>query len=188
MEDCFNTIVIIGKIASGKTTLAEELSKRLNATVVSFGNYVRHITSIKGIEQNRTNLQNVGAELMHTIAPSQFVKEVFAYGIGNAIISNSTLLVEGVRHLSILNEIKKISHNCFVIYIDLKDEELITNAIKRDEIEVIDAKRFFCHEVESGIDSLKEYADYVLTTVPLNDDLTEICKRIENSLYPQDKV
>lgn len=188
MEDCFNTIVIVGKIASGKTTLAEELSKRLNATVVSFGNYVRHIASLKGIEHNRTNLQNVGAELIRTIAPSQFVKNVFAYGIGNAVLSNSILLVEGVRHVSILGEIKRISRKCFVIYIDLADDELMTNALKRDEKEGGDVKGFFCHEVESEIDSLKEYADYVLTTLPSNGDLIDICKRIENEFCPQDKV
>lgn len=181
MGGCFNSIVIVGKIASGKTTLAKELSDRLTATVVSFGEYLRYIAKSKGLNPDRDILQTLGLEMINTQIPCRFVNDVIEYCLKNSEFKHDHLIFEGVRHVSILNAIKEISNRCIVIYIGLDDKMLIENALKRDGGDSLSITKFLNHEVESEINDLKEQADVVLFELPLEKDIQEICELFNDS-------
>lgn len=180
MDGCFNSIIIVGKIASGKTTLANELSKRLNATIISFGGYLRHIAQDKGLKPERNVLQTIGLEMINTRSPHQFVNDVVLFGLEEPCHQDSLLIFEGVRHISVLNEIREISRNSIVIYIELDGERLLKNAINRDGGDSQSAKRFLNHRVESEISELKDEADYVLSNMASEKDIQEIVCYINN--------
>ena len=179
MGGCFNSVVIVGKIASGKTTLAKEISYRLKATVISFGDYLRYIAKSKGLNPDRNILQALGLEMINTKIPSQFVSDVVEYCLRNSDFRHDRLVFEGVRHESILNAIKKISHRCIVIYIELDNKQLIENALKREGGDPASIIKFLNHEVESEINDMKEQADVVFFELPSEKDIQKICELFE---------
>lgn len=97
-------LAFTGKIGSGKTTLTAALARELGCRRASFGDYVRHIVSNRGLEQTRENLQMIGTELL----------EANLRGFCSAVLRHSgwgqgeALVIDGLRHVETINPIQDL--------------------------------------------------------------------------------
>ena len=155
-------VVIIGKICSGKSTLAKALAVDNSFTIVSFGAFVKHLCVEKGIEPTRKNKQNLGEKLVRE-NPSFFLLKATEFSLK----ANSTMPViyEGVRHVSILQAIREISKKTHVIYLDYDVDVRYSRYLLREKlIDTLDNRNFFLeksnHPVEQEITELLPIADH----------------------------
>ncbi len=73
------SIVIIGEICSGKSTLTRRLAEDIQLPKASFGGYLLQYCKEKGIpEHERGDLQNMGQQMIEDDAPS-FLRKVINF-------------------------------------------------------------------------------------------------------------
>ena len=178
MADLDLTLIIIGKICSGKSTLAKDFSKWLHFPIASFGSYLTDYSKKNNLQTDRESLQDLG---------HKFISENHSLFLHN-VIKNTTdmpknLIFEGVRHKVILDEIKNTSRMSFSIFLDAKEEVRLQRFIKREkDMDKNNAEDDFYsrsnHKVELEVDSLKEYCNFIITT---NDSYQDFLKAL--SLY-----
>ncbi|MDP2301914.1 MAG: AAA family ATPase [Ignavibacteria bacterium] len=117
-------IGISGRINSGKTTLAKYLSKSFEWKCVGFGDYIRYIIKEKNVTETRENLQKFGQSLVDNHLDS------FCRGILNFIEwdGKENLIIEGIRHTSVLNKIKELSgdEEFLFVYISTSNNQLMS--------------------------------------------------------------
>ena len=170
----FKSFVITGKIASGKSILSNNLSELLNTPTYSFSYYLRIKANKIGLNDNRTNLQNLGLDLI-----GQLGYEGFVYDFFDTIPKSDTYIIDGVRHLDIYKVIKQISQNSILLFLDIPESIRVERIKKRDNIDKEQIETILNHSVESGIDELKEYADYILNLENFEEQMENIRNKIK---------
>jgi len=156
------TVLICGKIGSGKTSLINFLSNQFNLHIVSFGSMIKKKTSEKQIEPIRKNLQNLGYEMFTTLGAGKLVEEAINY---SEVSNNYKIIFDGVRHEDVLSEIKKISNHLFLIYLNVNEDLRFSRFKIHNELPSLSPQEFQeidNHPIELGIDKLKKYADFVI--------------------------
>lgn len=95
---------LAGEIAAGKSTLAHELVREFPGSAVrAFGDIVRRRAREEGRGQDRAALQELGAELI-AHGWSSFV-DMLLEGAEAAV--DGILIIDGVRHLEAVEEIRR---------------------------------------------------------------------------------
>ncbi|MGG6297892.1 AAA family ATPase [Leptolyngbya sp. AN02str] len=97
-------IAFSGSIASGKSTLSQEVAEALQWKRVSFGDYVRSIAQSRGIVESREVLQALGTDLLQRDTKC-FCRAVL---IQAAWQLGQPLIVDGIRHMEVLATLKQI--------------------------------------------------------------------------------
>lgn len=97
-------VTVSGRIASGKSTLAKALASSTGWTAASFGAYIRYVATQRGLGTNRATLQAIGSELVQA-GEESFVTDVFR-SVGWQ--PGQPAILEGVRHLSVLNAVRRV--------------------------------------------------------------------------------
>lgn len=161
-------IAIVGRISSGKSTFAKELSKSYNITIASFGSYLKHYCETNSFKTDRKTLQQIGDKFIHE-EPSTLLHNV----IKHFSQDSNTLIFEGVRHRVIFDELKRISKRNISIFIDADqitrykrycDRKKDTDTDKTwEEFLLVDN-----HPVELEIETLKGDCDIIV-------DSTKFC-------------
>jgi dephospho-CoA kinase len=96
-------ICLAGGIASGKTTVTQELAVALpNCSVRSFGDVVRSQARAEGLPLDRATLQAIGLRLI-AAGWCAFVDELVAELPPDAEV----LIVDGVRHREAVDELRR---------------------------------------------------------------------------------
>lgn len=90
-------IAISGRIASGKSTLANAFASEVGWPYVSFGDYVRSIAKQRGLEETREVLQVLGDEQINTNL-ERFCRSVLAQVDWKP---GQSLVIDGVRHAEV---------------------------------------------------------------------------------------
>lgn len=176
MKQLKTSIIISGEICSGKSTLAKELSKKVNVPIASFGSYLTHYCSQHNVESTRRNLQDVGESFIQK-DPKAFLMEVIKFSGGNSY----QLIFEGVRHKVILAEIISLSSATKLIYLETPEPIRHQRYNSRDGQNHIDIDSFRAkcnHPVEQDIKLLKPKANLILDGSKKIDELVET---IENA-------
>lgn len=171
------TIIIIGKICSGKSTLAEKICARFGVQIASFSKYLTsYLQNIGVFDFSRRQLQDIGAQLVAE-NPKEFLQRVIECNT----LPETVVIFEGVRHKSIFNEIVVCSSKTFCIYIDTSLEERHRRCEARDKtnLDLQDFRRIDQHPVELEIESLKGHANMIYTT---SSNIEELINRINNFL------
>jgi dephospho-CoA kinase len=109
-----------GPIASGKTVISTELSRRTGWEIVSFGNYIREYAKSQGLNPNsREVLQQLGKQLINS-GWYTFCSNVL---ISSSWHSGEGLIIYGIRHVEGMQTIKKIvePQPFFLIYVTISD-------------------------------------------------------------------
>ena len=177
MKKLNKSIVIIGRISSGKTTLAEAISRELDVPIASFGKYLVHYSSLKGIKiMDRSTLQDLGNKLIQKNS-NKFLRDVIEFTTNKP----KSMIFEGVRHKIIFSEIKENSHSTFSIFLDIDQKERYTRMVKRgkdsDRVKNFeDFEKMDNHIVEMEIDELKPFTDIILGHRYSLDDILKAVK------------
>lgn len=158
-----SSIVIIGEICSGKSTLARRLAEDFQLPKASFGGYLLLYCKDKGIpEDKRGDLQNLGQQMIEENATS-FLCSVINFTTTDL----STILFEGVRHSVILKEISTMSVRTATIYVEANYAQRLSRYLTREkeidtgksEADFLTASR---HPVEREVPLLKEKCSFVI--------------------------
>lgn len=154
----FSKVVgIAGQIGSGKTSLAMELSKRLNWKLISFGSFVRSEANRRGINIDRVALQQLGEDLITELGPDEFVRQVL---FSDKI--NSNMVIDGIRHVEIWQAIRSIAQQSILVYLDIPEEVRIARLQQRDNLDIDSIKLAMFHPMERNIPFLRQFSDLVL--------------------------
>jgi adenylate kinase family enzyme len=170
----FRIIGIAGQIGSGKTSLALELCKRLNAQKVSFGDFVRSEALRRNTIPTRLALQELGETLIAELGPYGFVQRVL-----NSTDIRPIMILDGIRHIEIWQAIRSFAPRSILIYLDIEEATRLDRLKGRDNLNDGSIKRAMFHTMEENIPRLKSLADIVLIESPLEEMASQALSRIE---------
>lgn len=170
------SIVIVGRICSGKSTLADLIYDITpNSLSISFGDYLKRYCIDNDIEYNRNVLQDLGQQFIEKNS-EKFLKNVIAFANPS---KDQCLIFEGVRHISIFEAIIKNSAEFRSIYLDMDAEWRYTRYMSRDkDIDInISYEEFLrkdSHLVELEIESLKYKCGLILKSDLLKIHISQV--------------
>jgi dephospho-CoA kinase len=123
-------IVVSGRIASGKTTFAENLAEKLRLTRTGFGDEVKARARANGLPETREVLQEIGAELVESHA-EEFCQAVLRRG---NFVAGCGIVIDGIRHVEILDLLRRLvlPQPLFHIHIASPDELRKSRLQERD--------------------------------------------------------
>lgn len=113
-------VAFAGKIGSGKTTISTAVSHALGCKRASFGDYVRHVVSKRGLELTRENLQRIGTEILEADS-FEFCKNVLEY---SGWSQGESVVIDGLRHsetIPLLNQLVD-PERLRLVYLDVDEE------------------------------------------------------------------
>ncbi|HEX9944733.1 MAG TPA: AAA family ATPase [Thermoanaerobaculia bacterium] len=93
-----------GKIGSGKSTLSAQVALALGWKLASFGEFVRAIAKIQGLDDRREVLQDLGAALVEKDV-EDFCRAFLAHFRWQA---GEPLVVDGIRHAEVLETLRSL--------------------------------------------------------------------------------
>lgn len=165
-----------GKIGSGKSSISAAVAQALQLPLVSFGGYVRQQAQLLGLEPTRQQLQDLGESLLQADAQS-FCAAVLA----QAPNQDDGLVVDGIRHESVLQILKKlvIPQQLLHIHITLEEDVRVERVIKRQGIttDEEEQRRIINHPTEVQVaDILPNLADITINSAGELDDVVNQVK------------
>lgn len=162
---------------SGKSYIAELISKELNAKIFSMGDIVRDETRKKGLELTIENIENIATQLR-----KQYGNNAIAILLMKKIenLNDKIIIIDGVRGLDEIREFKKISDVCLIAvhaspqtrFARLNERKREGKSISWEEFEFRDRKN-----LEYGIGNVIALADFIIIN---EDDLKELEKEVNN--------
>jgi thymidylate kinase len=155
-------VAISGRTRAGKTTLAHALAADLGWPRASFSEYVRAVARDRGLEQSRRALQDLGAELVATLAPGEFAMGALT----NAGLRprDAPFAIEGVRYVSTLEGLREVAAPLPValIYLTVSDAER-DRRLAAEGVAVAEGRRWEEHPTEHDVlHRLEAVADLVV--------------------------
>jgi adenylate kinase family enzyme len=160
-------IGISGRIHSGKSTLANEMAKRMCIPKVSFGSFLRRYSEVNSLDLTRISLQDLGQNFVDN-SLDEFCNLVLNEGGWD---KETNLIVDGIRHISVLEKLKELvkPQKFILIFIEVSDEELAKRDIGYQDNQ---RKIFEQHLSEiQVISKLKSFADIVVQPDYSLDDI-----------------
>ena len=169
------TIGIIGRISVGKSSIAKALSQSTGIPNTSFGAFLVKYSNLNNLSIDRKALQDLGENFINK-DPKIFLTMVL-----ESITNSNKIILEGIRHQVILNELKAVSKKNVLIYIDATAKTRFNRYAGRQKegdtkLNFIDFLEKDNHFVESEIESLKSSCDLIIYTEEIN--ITETVKQI----------
>lgn len=173
-------IAFSGSIASGKSTLSQEVAKTFQWKRASFGDYVRLVAQSRGLAESRDVLQAVGADLLQRDVEG-FCRAVLAqadWQIGQPIV------IDGIRHVEVLDNLKQIvaPMQLFLVLVTV-DEAIRTNRLL--ERGTIDFEKYQHLEQDSTEQQVKSalanIADLVMDSGhPLEENVQQLASWLKH--------
>lgn len=122
-------IGLVGKIASGKGTVAKYLEDNHNASIHRFSTMLRDVLNRLGLEINRENMQSLS-----TILRQQFGEDILAKVMANDVEKDErrVVVVDGIRRMADIKYLK-ILDGFKLAAIDATPENRYQRLIKRAE-------------------------------------------------------
>ncbi|MBN2572559.1 MAG: AAA family ATPase [Ignavibacteriales bacterium] len=153
-----NVILIVGEIASGKTTISQNIASSLNYSYISISDYLKDTLKKKGKDINRQNLQSIGEKLF-----KEKGEEYIILGTLEIIKNRSTnCVIDGIRYMEGVKILKDhYGNKCILVFIDKSEELRRKRFIDRadgDKWENI-TKSF----TEANITKLKPLSDIIIS-------------------------
>jgi dephospho-CoA kinase len=152
-------IGLSGKRGSGKTSVSQVLASRLNVKLVQFSQLVKTKALVMGYSNEIDDLQIVGELLAKN--PNDFCQELLSFCNWNL---RESLIIDGIRHLQIVNVLKESVSPCpfFLISITLDETFRYERLIKRDNYTKKQITEFDSHSTEQQIELLIQESDLVV--------------------------
>ena len=160
---------VAGAIGSGKSELSRALADERGWSRVSFGGFVRGQAGARGVEPTRENLQALGEQLIDELGAQEFVRRVLS-----DYVAADVLVVDGVRHLPVDDELRKISAQYLLIFVEVDDETRRRRLGDREGLEV-DLFAIDRHSTEREVLLLRERADAIVDGADSARALERVC-------------
>ena len=167
------SIIISGKICSGKSSIAKNISDSLNIPIASFSEYLVDLAKKQTLPTDRESLQNLGNSLIikdHLI----FLNDVMDFS--NPV--SDKFIFEGVRHNIIFDTIIKNSKTSKSIFLDTNEELRLQRFLKRSKemdknLTAADFYKRQEHPVEKEVADIKAKSLLVLSEAPSIESLSK---------------
>ncbi len=175
------SILIIGGISSGKSTVAKAIQKSIpNCRVISFGGYLQDYSKKRKWKEDRKSLQDLGQRFINE-NPVDFLENVVKYNQAN---DSEILIFEGVRHKPILNAISTNYPALLSIFLDVDVQTRYDRYVARSKSidKLVSWEGFLkadSNKVEIEIESLKSDCSLILGGESLADNVEKIKESIE---------
>ena len=176
MEKIDKAIVLTGMTCCGKSTLANMIATQTEYKKVSFGGYLFNYAELMGLDTKKETLQIIGQQFIDE-DPKKFLSAVINFSVPGKLV-----IFEGVRHLSIFEEIKNISQQTISFFIDVRFDERLRrfNLREKEKLSENDFLLLDNHRVEGEIPKLKTLADVVLDgTADPKELLSSVLEKLE---------
>lgn len=152
-------IGIMGKMGSGKTTLANTIVKQIPGFVrYSFGDKVKDISKdLFGVDyKDRNLLQAIGSK-MRDIRSSVWIDYLI-----NQIVSqgNSLVVIDDVRYLDEIEALQRCGF--YLIYLDTQEETRLNRLKKRDSCFDLEHYQIQNQHISERVDQYRSYADEIV--------------------------
>ena len=171
-----NSVVLAfaGSIASGKSTISTAVATSLGWSRVSFGEYVRSEARLRGLGESRAVLQNLGVSLIDE-GCEQFCRAVLAqtgWRLGQSLV------VDGLRHVEALQELKRLVAPAKLLLIFIETSEAVrrNRVTERKGADCKELLRIESHSTERQVQAaLPQIADI---TVDGNRPIEDLAQEI----------
>jgi len=158
------SIIVCGKICSGKSMVIKFISEQTKWPIVSFGAFIRDISLKQNLPATRESYQQIGQDLFENWGAKKLLLEAIKFSVP---LGQENVLFDGVRHKSVFFEIKRICEQTFLIYL-AADEKIRYDrfnsrknvgdaGLSLEEFLKIDKQ-----QIESGIEALGSSADLIV--------------------------
>lgn len=167
-------ICIVGKIASGKTTVANELASAMKGEQFSISDYLKYCLKERGIENpSRTQLQELGEEFI-TKGWENFCENFLKFINYD---ESKIYIIDGIRHKNFFTALCKKSYpiNPILVFLNVDNEVLEYRKNERQEAEY-DERRL----AEGNLTDLFKLADIIIRT--MDKRVTEIVDEVLQGL------
>jgi dephospho-CoA kinase len=166
-----SAIIICGHISSGKSYAADLINKQFNIPSASFGGFLKYFCEQNSFPIDRQTLQNIGERLVVN-NPKKFLIDVISYSAPHS----NKIILEGVRHKSIFENIKLIAKNNLSIFIEADLETRYKRSLlsHKDSDKIKSFEQFIIsdnHPVELEIESLKPLCDIIIDSTQDYSDI-----------------
>ncbi len=178
---------LVGQMASGKDTVKLYLEEKYQARSCRFSDVLRSILYILGLDNSRTNLQDLSTNLRRL-----YGEDILAKTIVNQVnkINSDVVVVDGVRRLADIKYLSELA-NFFLISITADMKIRYERLIKRGENENDDKKTYVDfvkdheQEAELQIEEVIKNANFKLNN---NSDFENLYHQIDKIIKDwQDK-
>jgi dephospho-CoA kinase len=149
-----------GPIGSGKSDVSKLFAEQIGAKRNSFGSTVREIAVERGLSINRVGLQSLGAFLVASERDG-FCRRVVSIALNNPA---SPIVIDGLRHIEILMELKRIVSPRTVrcIYVDASPSIRLERVRLRDGLSQSELAKLERHSTEVEVEQhLRAQADFI---------------------------
>jgi dephospho-CoA kinase len=169
---------LVGRIGSGKTSLATEVARNLECPLASFGDFVRRTAAERGLDaEQRGVLQAVGDDLIEA-GWEPFCRAVLA----EAGYSGGSVVIDGIRHSEALRTVRRIIRPTalHVVAVTTPDSERLKRLGNRGmstaEIDAADG-----HSNEREVGAILSAADLIIDSrTPAAEAATEVVAWLSN--------
>lgn len=163
-----SVIAFAGKIGSGKTAISTAVSRELGYKRASFGDYVRHIASARGLELTRETLQSVGTELLQADT-FEFCRNVLAY---SGWFGGEPLVIDGLRHVETIPVLNQLlgPTKLQIVYMEIDEQSRFERLGICGESQLARLSLVDAHSSEQQLASLHDIADLIVDSrKPIED-------------------
>ena len=161
------SILVIGKINAGKTSLVKKISGYYRMPITSFGGMIKNLIQIEN--PTRLELQNFGYRKFITEGVRKILNDAINYSNN---YNAKSIIFDGVRHHTVLEEIRKISQKTLVIFLNLDKKTRYERYREYSEPNITFAEFQKIDErlIEKGIEGMKQFSDVVIDSSNLTKE------------------
>ncbi|MFH1790229.1 MAG: AAA family ATPase [bacterium] len=177
-------IGIVGRIASGKTTVTDYLISKHSAVSFRFSDMLRDVLKRMRLPENRANLQTISSALRQNFG-DDIMSKVLAEDVKNS--SSRLIITEGVRRPSDIKNLKNLD-NFHIVSISADQQtryDRLTGRKENTDDKDKSWQQFLEQdekEPEKKIDEIALLADY---TIDNNKSMPELFRQVDDII---DKV
>ena len=161
------SILIVGKINTGKSSLIQRISEHFEIPVTSFGYMISNLIQIEN--PTRVQLQNFGYEKFTTDGAGKILNDAINFSKNE---NAKNIIFDGVRHKTVLEEIIKISKKTFVVFLEA-DKKIRYERYRKNfksNITLEEFQKIDEHPIEQGIEIMKQFSDVVINSSNLTKE------------------
>ena len=171
------SISVCGKIGAGKSSILRALSAANGWDIISFGGYIKSL--ISDPNPVRETFQQLGQDLFASRGAQGLLDDAIRFRQPQS----ETQLFDGVRHVSVIDELRKLYPANLVVFLNIGDRQRYERFTRANamtpQISYSEFLQMCAHPIELGIEEIASIGD---VTVDASRDLASVLANVNNHL------